>query len=91
MSRSLELNAKQGEAFQTTATEVLYGGAAGSEKSHLIRVAAIYWSTATIASLKLQNNGRKLCRIDWHTRARQLRSTSCALTMPLIIDVVAAP
>jgi hypothetical protein len=56
MSRSAELNLnlhpKQGEAFQTPATEVLYGGAAGSGKSHLIRVAAIYWSTA-IAGLQV--------------------------------------
>jgi hypothetical protein len=50
MSRSVELNLKlhpkQGEAFQTEATEILYGGAAGSGKSHLIRVGAIYWCSA---------------------------------------------
>jgi hypothetical protein len=49
---SLKLHPKQGEAFQTAATEVLYGGAAGSGKSHLIRVAAIYWSSA-IAGLQV--------------------------------------
>jgi hypothetical protein len=48
MSRSVELNLKlhpkQGEAFQTEATEVLY--ATGSGKSHLMRIAALYWCTA---------------------------------------------
>jgi len=56
MSRSVALNLnlhpKQGEAFQTPATEVLYGGAAGSGKSRLIRVAAIYWCSA-IAGLQV--------------------------------------
>lgn len=33
-------------AFLSTATEVLYGGAAGGAKSHLIRVAAIAWCVA---------------------------------------------
>ena len=50
MSRSVPLNLnlhpKQGEAFNTEATEVLYGGAAGGGKSHLMRVAAIYWCAA---------------------------------------------
>jgi hypothetical protein len=39
----LSLHYKQGLAFQTTATEVLYGGSAGSGKSHLMRSAAICW------------------------------------------------
>ena len=47
MSRSealdLHLHAKQGEALNTVATEVLYGGAAGGGKSHLMRVAAVIW------------------------------------------------
>lgn len=48
MSRALDLklHAKQGSAFLTEATEVLYGGAAGGGKSHLMRVAAIAWATA---------------------------------------------
>ena len=47
MSRSVPLNLhlhpKQGEALGTVATEVLYGGAAGGGKSHLMRVAAVLW------------------------------------------------
>lgn len=39
----LQLHPKQGVAFTTEATEVLYGGAAGGGKSHLMRVAAITW------------------------------------------------
>lgn len=39
------LHAKQRVAFETAATEVLYGGAAGGGKSHLMRVAAIAWCT----------------------------------------------
>lgn len=34
---------KQGIAFQSKANEILYGGAAGGGKSHLMRVAAIFW------------------------------------------------
>lgn len=37
------LHPKQWIAFTSKATEILYGGAAGSAKSHLIRVAAIMW------------------------------------------------
>jgi len=37
------LHPKQWTAFTSDATEILYGGAAGSAKSHLIRVAAIIW------------------------------------------------
>lgn len=40
----LELHQKQFAALETNATEVLYGGAAGGGKSHLLRVAAITWA-----------------------------------------------
>lgn len=33
-------------AFETVATEILYGGAAGGGKSHLMRIAAIVWCAA---------------------------------------------
>lgn len=39
----LSLHAKQTQAFESIATEILYGGAAGGGKSHLFRVAAILW------------------------------------------------
>lgn len=48
----LSLHAKQGRALNTTATEVLYGGAAGGGKSHLMRVAAILWC-ASIPGLQV--------------------------------------
>lgn len=38
------LHPKQRVAFISTATELLFGGAAGPGKSHLLRVAAILWS-----------------------------------------------
>lgn len=40
----LELHPKQSLAFQSDATEILYGGAAGGGKSHLMRVCAIAWA-----------------------------------------------
>lgn len=40
------LHPKQWTAFTSPATEILYGGAAGSAKSHLIRIAAIMWALA---------------------------------------------
>lgn len=46
MDIKLHLHQKQSVAFHSKATEVLYGGAAGSAKSHLIRVAAIAWCIA---------------------------------------------
>lgn len=39
----IRLEPKQGLAFLTPATEVLYGGAAGGGKSFLLRVSAIRW------------------------------------------------
>jgi hypothetical protein len=43
---NLALQERQWEAFKTNATEVLYGGSAGSGKSHLMRTAAIAWCSA---------------------------------------------
>lgn len=37
------LHPKQEAAFHSKATEILYGGAAGGGKSHLMRVAAVTW------------------------------------------------
>src|SRR6266436_2494960 len=37
------LHPKQRVAYTSTATEILFGGAAGPGKSHLLRVAAIKW------------------------------------------------
>lgn len=42
----VELHKQQGVAYSTPATEVLYGGAAGGGKSHLMRVAAMLWCAA---------------------------------------------
>jgi hypothetical protein len=39
----LSLHSKQGEALLSPATEILYGGAAGGGKSHLMRSAAVLW------------------------------------------------
>lgn len=44
--KTLTLHPKQGKAFVSQATEILYGGSAGSGKSHLMRVAAIAWCFA---------------------------------------------
>ena len=43
---NLDLHPKQGLALDTAATEVLYGGAAGGGKSHLMRVVALLWCAA---------------------------------------------
>src|ERR1700755_1302052 len=43
---SLDLHPRQGDALATIATEVLYGGAGGGGKSHLMRAAAITWCSA---------------------------------------------
>lgn len=43
MDVNLSLHKRQSEAFQTPATELLYGGAAGGGKSHLLRAAFIVW------------------------------------------------
>ena len=40
---TLRLHKRQESAFTSPATEILYGGAAGGGKSHLMRVAAIAW------------------------------------------------
>lgn len=39
----LDLHSRQGDAFLSDATEILYGGAAGGGKSHLMRAAAVTW------------------------------------------------
>jgi len=39
----IDLQYKQSKALISNATEILYGGAAGGGKSHLMRAAAIYW------------------------------------------------
>jgi hypothetical protein len=49
---NLSLHPKQGLALETEANEVLYGGAAGGGKSHLMRVAAILWC-ASISGLQV--------------------------------------
>jgi len=43
---NLNLHPKQALALDTEANEVLYGGAAGGGKSHLMRVAAVLWCAA---------------------------------------------
>lgn len=43
---NIDLHAKQQLAFDSQATEILYGGAAGGGKSHLMRMAAITWCAA---------------------------------------------
>jgi Terminase large subunit, T4likevirus-type, N-terminal len=40
---NVRLHARQGTAFESPATEILYGGSAGGGKSLLMRVAAIAW------------------------------------------------
>jgi hypothetical protein len=40
---NINLHEKQQVAFNSEATEILYGGAAGGGKSHLMRMAAITW------------------------------------------------
>jgi len=42
----VHLHPKQWVAFLTEATEVLFGGAAGPGKSHLMRIAAVLWCAA---------------------------------------------
>jgi len=41
----IKLHEKQTVAYDTLGTEVLYGGAAGGGKSHLMRGASVLWST----------------------------------------------
>lgn len=42
----LDLHEKQSIAIESDATEILYGGAAGGGKSHMMRVAAIQWCSS---------------------------------------------
>lgn len=49
---NIHLHAKQGTAFDSPATECLYGGAAGGGKSFLMRAAAIIWCSE-IAGLQV--------------------------------------
>lgn len=46
MELTLKLHKQQSKCFRSRATEILYGGAAGGGKSHLMRVAAIAWCYA---------------------------------------------
>jgi len=48
----IHLHEKQSLAFNSTATEILYGGAAGGGKSHLMRIASIIWASE-IAGLQI--------------------------------------
>jgi hypothetical protein len=48
----LQLHPKQSQVFQSSAQQILFGGAAGPGKSHLLRIAAIAWATA-IAGLQV--------------------------------------
>lgn len=41
---NIALHPKQSMAYQSEASEILYGGAAGGGKSHLMRAAAILWA-----------------------------------------------
>lgn len=52
MEINLSLHPKQASALESKATEILYGGAAGGGKSHLMRVAAIMWC-ASIPGLQV--------------------------------------
>ena len=40
---NFDLHEKQSVAYHSNGTEILYGGAAGGGKSHLLRIAAITW------------------------------------------------
>lgn len=55
----LQVHRKQAMALGTTATEVLYGGAAGGGKSHLLRVAAVTWAN-TVPGLQVYLFRRQL-------------------------------
>ncbi len=46
MSLDIELHPKQVAAYESEATEILYGGAAGGGKSFFMRVAAILWCSS---------------------------------------------
>jgi len=48
----IKLHEKQSFAFNSIATEILYGGAAGGGKSHLMRMSSIMWASE-IAGLQI--------------------------------------
>jgi hypothetical protein len=52
MAIEINLHERQLQAFYSLATEILYGGAAGGGKSHLMRSAAILWCSE-IAGLQI--------------------------------------
>lgn len=63
-SIELDLHPRQGEAFNSEANEILYGGAAGGGKSHLIRVLALFlaWMVPGIQIYIIRRIGDDLVR-----------------------------
>jgi len=56
--REMTLTQKQYNAFTTEANEILYGGSAGSGKSHLMRYASCIWAM-TVPGLQIYLFRRK--------------------------------